>query len=66
MQLLVSVKICLYDRKLSIGMGICPILSATITCVGKNLPIHMMVLSGAKRNLFLKGTGVRDFLIQFF
>ncbi len=46
-------KICLYNHNLSIGIGICEILSDTIACVGKNLPMHTMVLSGVKRNLFV-------------
>ncbi len=66
-QWLVSVKVCLYNRKLSFGIGICQILSNTIACVCKDLPIHVhtMVLSGVKGiNLFkklLKGTVAQDF-----
>ncbi len=44
-------KICLYNHKISISIEICPILSDIIACVGKNLPINTMVISGVKKEL---------------
>jgi hypothetical protein len=43
----------IHHHKLSIGIVICPILSGTVAWEVKNLPIHTMVLSGVKKNLFV-------------
>jgi hypothetical protein len=45
-------------------------MSDTIACVGKNMPINAMVISGVKKELTcltksLKGTVARDFLTRF-